>query len=432
MNTNSIRIESHLKDLKIALLHMPPKTSVGNMPVLLLHGATFPAALSFDFQMNGSSWMDYLSDHNMESYALDFLGYGDADRYPEMSHEQGLPIGRAMSAYLDVDKAIDYILQQTGHRQLILIGHSWGASVAALYAENFPNKLAKLVLFAPITVSADAVDNPITIERSYESLTPDQRVQAMVDLTPEGEMHQLEPELFTQWKADWLQSDITTKKTDSGAVHFPAGPSQDIADLSQGKSYYNPAKILVPTLVIRGEWDDYPNNNDALQLMASLPDETIKKYVVVPRGTHVMHLEKSRHQLYAETLKFIDTPVQEERSSNIAVIFEVIPHEGRLQDYLDIAAQLKSTLENVAGFVSIERFQSLSHPEKILSLSFWKDEQSIFTWRNLELHRDAQQKGRNSIFKDYHLRIAHVVRDYGMFERREAPKDSQMYHGRTY
>lgn len=112
----------------------------------------------------------------------------------------------------------------------------------------------------------------------------------------------------------------------------------------------------------------------------------------------------------------------------IAVIFEVIPHEGKKAEYLEIAANLRPELDNVEGFISIERFQSLSDPEKVLSLSFWKDEESIQQWRNLEMHRDAQEKGRNEVFKEYHLRIATVVRDYGMFDREETPDDSFEFH----
>lgn len=108
----------------------------------------------------------------------------------------------------------------------------------------------------------------------------------------------------------------------------------------------------------------------------------------------------------------------------IAVIFEVIPNEGKKEEYLDIAASLRPELDHIEGFISIERFQSFSNPDKVLSLSFWKDEASIQQWRNLEMHRHAQAKGRNEVFKDYHLRIATVVRDYGMFERKETPEDS--------
>jgi len=113
----------------------------------------------------------------------------------------------------------------------------------------------------------------------------------------------------------------------------------------------------------------------------------------------------------------------------IAVIFEVIPNEGKKEEYLDIAANLRPELNNIEGFISIERFQSFNDPEKVLSLSFWKDEESIQQWRNLEMHRNAQSKGRNEIFKEYHLRIATVVRDYGMFDRKETPIDSSGFHG---
>ena len=109
----------------------------------------------------------------------------------------------------------------------------------------------------------------------------------------------------------------------------------------------------------------------------------------------------------------------------IAVIFEVLPKEGKREEYLDIAGKLKPALSTIEGFISIERFQSLSDPAKVLSLSFWEDEASITRWRNLEMHRLAQQRGRNSIFADYRLRIAGIIRDYGMNDRDEAPPDSR-------
>lgn len=109
----------------------------------------------------------------------------------------------------------------------------------------------------------------------------------------------------------------------------------------------------------------------------------------------------------------------------IAVIFEVIPKDENKHEYLFIASSLKLELEKIDGFISIERFQSLSNPNKILSLSFWKNEESIEKWRNLENHRNAQIKGRNYIFMDYQLRVASVIRNYGMFNRDEAPIDSK-------
>lgn len=112
----------------------------------------------------------------------------------------------------------------------------------------------------------------------------------------------------------------------------------------------------------------------------------------------------------------------------IAVIFEVQPADGRKDAYLDIAAQLRPLLDQVEGFISVERFQSLTDPRKILSLSFFEDEAAIMRWRTLDAHRGAQAKGRGGVFVDYRLRIASVVRDYGMFERAQAPSDSKETH----
>ncbi len=112
----------------------------------------------------------------------------------------------------------------------------------------------------------------------------------------------------------------------------------------------------------------------------------------------------------------------------IAVIFEVVPAEGRKDDYLKIAANLHPLLEKIDGFVSVERFQSFSDPHKVLSLSFFETEEAIAQWRGLSAHRSAQTRGREGVFDTYRLRIAHVVRDYGMSDRAEAPSDSQLLH----
>jgi heme-degrading monooxygenase HmoA len=112
----------------------------------------------------------------------------------------------------------------------------------------------------------------------------------------------------------------------------------------------------------------------------------------------------------------------------IAVIFEVWPNAGKEQAYLDIAADLRPHLETLDGFISIERFRSVTDPDKLLSLSFWRDEAAVEAWRNREAHRAAQAKGRRHVFRDYRLRVAAVVRDYGMFEREQAPADSRVAH----
>ena len=108
----------------------------------------------------------------------------------------------------------------------------------------------------------------------------------------------------------------------------------------------------------------------------------------------------------------------------IAVIFEVEPREGMLEPYLDIAADLRPRLQQIDGFISVERFQSLTTPGKYLSVSFWRDEAALAEWRQQEHHRDAQARGRSEMFTGYRLRVAQVIRDYGMDERAQAPADA--------
>lgn len=113
----------------------------------------------------------------------------------------------------------------------------------------------------------------------------------------------------------------------------------------------------------------------------------------------------------------------------IAVIFEVELAPGREQDYLETATRLREELERADGFISIERFSSLTRPGKLLSLSFWRDEAAVQAWRTRDSHRAAQAQGRSAYFTNYRLRVANVLRDYGMDDRAQAPLDSRAVHG---
>ena len=113
----------------------------------------------------------------------------------------------------------------------------------------------------------------------------------------------------------------------------------------------------------------------------------------------------------------------------IAVIFEFTPHEGRFADYKALAEGLAEDVRNSDGFISIERFESISNKGKFVSLSFWRDDEAVRRWRNLQQHREAQKQGRGSIFASYRLRVAQVLRDYSMDERAQTPQDSLKVHG---
>jgi heme-degrading monooxygenase HmoA len=150
---------------------------------------------------------------------------------------------------------------------------------------------------------------------------------------------------------------------------------------------------------------------------------------VYPSGERV-----SGHPAYAAYGRISGAPppgnggqshITDEEHYMIAVIFESWPKSAKMQTYLDMGAALRSHLETLDGFISIERFQSLSDPDKLVALSFWRDEAAVDAWRNREIHRAIQKGSRRDVFRDYRLRVASVIRDYTMSDRNQAPADSQ-------
>jgi len=296
---------SHRPGLQLRLRHTASPRASDALPVLFVHGSSFPSALAFDFKMDGRSWMDQLAAQGYDVYALDFLGYGLSDRYPEMAAGSAQPVGRASEVYRDIAAAVDLVLQKTGKQKVLLIAHSWGGSVAALYAQKFLAKVAKLVLFAAVTAREETAART-TPAASFEELTPAQRIAGMNGLTPAPNRPQLHADVFRNWGADWLRSDRAGVHGGMATVRFRSGPSQDVDALRHGQAYYDPSQIRSPTLLIRGEWDVYPNDRDFTGLYQRLRNAPYKQYVVIPKGSHVMHLEAARLALYAEVLRFLD------------------------------------------------------------------------------------------------------------------------------
>ena len=423
-----IKIESRENGLKLSLLHLSPQIDKGKRPpVLFIHGSTFPSSLAFGFRMNNYSWMDDLALAGFDVFALDFLGYGDSDNYPGIinPNDEKELLGRGEDVVEDVNRAVEFILERTTSNKLFLIGHSWGGTVAGHYATIESAKIEKLVLFAPITQR----DGPTEWEvetNTFKDLTPDERIEQFLNAIPTGEETTLEEDVLTKWGNEWLNSDVSSINRQPASVRFPVGWEKDLYDCWNGACFFDPSKLNVPTLIVRGEWDNVFNSEDADGLLRQI-NTPLKRLLVIGKSTHVIHLEKPRFQLYDEVRLFINENINK-KEKMIAVIFEVIPHKEFKNEYLEIATELKSELAKIPGFISIERFVSIQHTEKILSLSYWENEQAVREWRNLEIHRNAQMKGRDYIFEDYTLRVATVIRDYGMTSRDEAPMDSQQIH----
>lgn len=295
-----IDIPSHQPALVARVRRTEPARGNGALPVLFVHGSSFPSALSFDFRMDGQSWMDWMAARGYDVYALDFPGYGLSDRYP-VTTATAAPPGRARMVAQDVGHAVDAILRRTGQKQVMLVAHSWGGSVAARYAQEHGAKIAKLVLFAAITPRTPSTPPAPAAHgdsAALEEMAPAQRIAAMDSLRPPQEPRRLHADVYARWGAHWLASDGRKE----GKVRFPAGPSADLADLQQGRGYYDPTRLTMPVLLVRGEWDAWPSDADYRALQRQIPGA---RYTVIPRGTHVMHLEAARTQLYEAVHAFL-------------------------------------------------------------------------------------------------------------------------------
>ncbi|HKX32557.1 MAG TPA: alpha/beta fold hydrolase [Blastocatellia bacterium] len=304
------RIAGYPSSIKLFLRHLPPTREgrgVKENVVLFVHGATFPSASAAAFRFDGHSWMDDLSAAGFDVWALDFAGYGGSDRYPEMSvpSESNPPLGRAEICSRQLAAAIDFI---RAHRQIgrvSIIAHSWGTLAAGLYATQQPEKVGRLVLFGPPAMrhSEGAEDEG---RRAWWCVTEEAQQKRFYGYVPPGERPVMDPKHFAIWGPAYLETDADSFRRSPPCVRVPNGPVADLEDSWHGRFVYDPAKIESPVLIIRGEWDTVTTYRDAQWLYQSLRSAPIKRDVVISRGTHVMHLEQSRFQLYREVQTFLE------------------------------------------------------------------------------------------------------------------------------
>lgn len=415
--------------LKLALHHYTSDHGLPIYPpVLYIHGATFPCALSVGFKFDGRSWADDLADAGYDVWGLDFIGFGSSDRAND--NQDSSMSGRFGNAVEQIEAAVQEIQKQTAAESISLIAHSWGTLPAGGFAASHPDLVDRLILFGPISRR----DNPVT----YTTMSPTRTItlQSQYDRftadVPDGKAAVLSDAHFSEWGQAYLDTDYDSQTVSPPAVTVPSGPAADISAAWSGKFPYDPSQVHCPVLIVRGEWDSVVPDKDAAWLYDAFTNAADKQDIKLARATHLAHLESGRFRLHDATRAFLGAKSVDTAGANtqIAVIFEVEPAEGRKDEYLAIAAEMRPMLNEVDGFISVERFQSLTNPHRVLSLSFFEDEAAIARWRTLSAHRGAQTKGRDGVFADYRLRIASVVRDYGMFDRTQAPSDSRKAHAK--
>jgi len=297
--------------LRLFLRHLPPSRPIAESTkvVLFIHGATFPSGLAAAFPFGGRSWMEDLSAAGFDSWALDFIGYGGSDRYPQMSHSEasGAPLLRTEEASEQIEVATRFICDKQRVEKISIIAHSWGTLPSGLFSTRQPRLVDRLVLFGPVTPRHEQQEKDSAAEAALAwNVTVDAQRKRFYGYVPRGETPVLAASDMALWGPAYLASDPDSAKRSPASVRVPYGPLADLDLAWSGSFPYDPARIRVPVLIIRGEWDDVTRNEDAHWLYGSLRNAPIKRDVTISRGTHVMHLEASRFQLYREVQTFLE------------------------------------------------------------------------------------------------------------------------------
>ena len=281
--------------------------------VLFVHGATYPAETSFDLQLDGLSWMDYIASRGYDVYLMDVRGYGRSSRPAEMDEaaNRNPPIVRTSTAARDYEAAVDFVLKRRGVAKLNVLGWSWGTAIAALYTSRNSAKVNRLVLYAPLWVrQTKSLSDTGGALGAYRVVTVDNAKKRPTGI-PDGKKPM--PDAWLEaWVRATFASDPVGAKGNPPFVRAPNGVELDGREYwSAGKPLYNPSNIRVPTMLIVAEWDDDTPVYMAQTLFPRLINAEPKRLVVIGEGTHGVMMEKNRIQLFREVQLFLDEPTPE-------------------------------------------------------------------------------------------------------------------------
>ncbi len=280
--------------------------------VLFVHGATYPAHTSFDLQLGGMSWMDYIAARGYDVYLLDLRGHSKSTRPKEMDDkpEANPPIVRGDVAVKDIGSVVDFILKRRNIPRLNLIGWSWGTTLMATYTSQNPKNVERLVLYAPVWIRTtpslvQAGPGPLG---AYRTVRREQALERWLTGVPEEKKATLIPAgWFDAWADATWATDPVGAKMNPPVVRAPNGVVQDGAEYwSAGKAYYDPAKIAVPTLLVQAEWDRDTPPYMAQTLFPLLANSPGKRYVLLAEGTHTIVMERNRLKLFEAVQAFLD------------------------------------------------------------------------------------------------------------------------------
>jgi pimeloyl-ACP methyl ester carboxylesterase/heme-degrading monooxygenase HmoA len=411
---------------KIFVTHASGHAPTTASPVIYVHGGTISSALTIGWSFDdGPSWARDLALAGHDVWAFDFAGFGRSERYREMRFAAAPgPIGRSDSAVRQLSAVVDHVRNATGKDRVALLAHSWGGLVACRLAAERPDSVERLVLFAPI-VRREASEAPGADPSfpSWMAMTLSMQRQRFYDDVPAGEPPLITDAMFDAWSEAYLEADARNRETSDHAVAIPTGPQADVAAAWLGTIPYDPARILCPVHVVRGAWDSLCSDRDVAAFRASLTRCPSFYDAKLERGTHLMLLETERTRLWSAVRNGLAAALHAPVNTH-CVLFEVLPTAAGREEYLKLAARLRPLLDEVDGFIAIDRLASRQGSGWSLSLQTWADDAAIAAWRNRDRHHFAQEHGRNVAFDDYRIRVARLVHD-------DALDDAEQPRGRS-
>ena len=276
--------------------------------VLCVHGATYGATDTFDYSLEGDSWMDHLAGQGFDVWCLDLLGYGQSDRPPEMElpPEHSDPIVDTAHAVAEVKAAVAFILAQRQISRLDLIGYSWGTAICGSYAGAFPDNVAKLVLHGALWLEGmPEIPNQLPQLGAYRSVDVDSMDKRWSTGLDTAALNNIVSEAARRaWCEHTANCDPSFAQT--GVLRAPCGVIKDYQHCMQsGEDWYDPSRIAAPVLIVTGELDEETTPDQGRRLFARLTSAAYKQLTIIGQGTHSLMLENSRRQLHAAVDGFL-------------------------------------------------------------------------------------------------------------------------------
>ena len=282
--------------------------------VLFIHGASYPAHSSFDFPIDGQSWMDWLAGKGYDVYSLDIRGYGKSTRPPELKQtpEANPPVVDTTAAVEDVTSAVDFIVSRRNLQKVVLVGWSWGATIAGSFATTTPDRVERLVLYAPQWLRDTPPPSDADMARvpAWRSVDPRYAREIWQKGVPEAKRDSMLPKAtFSAWMNATLAGD--SEPGVPGTVRAPNGVVLDTMRFwASGKPRWTPERVSVPALVIQGEWDLEAPPAMGMVVFNHLTHSPFKRYVMVGETTHAALFEANRRQLYQAVREFLEEPLK--------------------------------------------------------------------------------------------------------------------------